>query len=121
VLAFLADLRVRQGGIVVNFLDKTASVAPGMALFAKQTGVPVLPLIVTRVGWTRHRLRFLEPVWPDETLDRAEDQQRMTQIVFDGIDEAIRKEPEQWFWYNKSWILTPVSDQGKSKTRGRQK
>jgi KDO2-lipid IV(A) lauroyltransferase len=111
VLAFLADLRVRKGGIMVKFLGKTASVAPGMALFAKQTRVPILPLIVTRVGWTRHRLEFLEPVWPDAALAKAEDQQRMTQVVFDHIDAAIRKEPEQWFWFNKSWILAPVQGQ----------
>ena len=25
------------------------------------------------------------------------------------IDEAVRKTPEQWFWYNKRWILQPVA------------
>jgi lauroyl/myristoyl acyltransferase len=118
VLAFLADLRVRKGGIMVKFLGKTASVAPGMALFAKQTRVPILPAIFTRVGWTRHRIVFMDPVWPDETLAKAEDQQRMTQIVFDHIDTAIRKEPEQWFWFNKSWILAPVQGHDKPDTRG---
>jgi len=113
VLAFLADLRVRKGGMMVEFLGKTASVAPGMALFAKQTRVPILPMIVTRVGWTRHRMEFLEPVWPDAELSKAEDQQRMTQIVFDHIDAAVRREPEQWFWFNKSWILAPVPGQDK--------
>jgi len=120
VLALLADLRVRKGGMMVEFLGKTASVAPGMALFAKQTRVPIIPAITTRVGWTRHRIVFMDPVWPDETLDRAEDQQRMTQIVFDHIDTAIRKEPEQWFWFNKNWILAPVPGQEKPETENGQ-
>jgi KDO2-lipid IV(A) lauroyltransferase len=116
VLAFLADLRVAKGGIMVEFLGKSASVAPGMALFAKQTGVPILPLIVTRVGWTRHRLTFLDPVWPDAELGKTEDRQRMTQIVFNGIDAAVQREPEQWFWFNKSWILAPVPEQDNPET-----
>ena len=113
VLAFLADLRGKKGGIIVDFLGKTASVAPGMAMFAKQTRVPILPATMTRVGWTRHRLEFLDPVWPDTELGKAEDQQRMTQLVFNDIDAAIRREPEQWFWFNKSWILAPVPEQDK--------
>ena len=24
------------------------------------------------------------------------------------IDEAVKKTPEQWFWFNKRWILEPV-------------
>ena len=24
------------------------------------------------------------------------------------LDERIRQHPEQWFWYNKRWILEPV-------------
>ena len=24
------------------------------------------------------------------------------------FDAAIRKTPEQWFWYNKRWVLDPV-------------
>lgn len=120
VLAFLADLRVERGGIRVAFLGKTASAAPGMSLFAKQTGVPILPLIITREGWTKHRLRFLEPVWPIEGMEKAEDQQRMTQVVFDGIAVAVRADPENWFWYNKSWILAPVPGDAPAEPEGAQ-
>lgn len=106
VLAFLADLRV-EDGIVVDFLGTKASVAPGMALFASQTQVPILPVILSRDSWTRHRIRFHPTVVPDSNVPKREDQQRMTQEVFDIIDQAIREMPEQWFWFNKSWILDP--------------
>ena len=33
----------------------------------------------------------------------------MTQEVFTIMEQAIREMPEQWFWYNKSWILDPPS------------
>lgn len=108
VLTFLADLRVVRNGILVEFLGKEASVAPGMALFAKQARVPIFPIIVTREGWTRHRLEFQAPIQPDHGRDKREDQQRMTQEVFHIMSRAVRQYPEQWFWYNKSWILEPV-------------
>mgnify|MGYP006919536186 FL=1 len=34
----------------------------------------------------------------------------MTQAVLANVEAAIRRAPEQWFWYNKRWVLTPVRD-----------
>jgi Kdo2-lipid IVA lauroyltransferase/acyltransferase len=109
VLAFLADIRVEEG-IVVDFLGVRASVAPGMALFANRTQVPILPVILTRQSWTRHRIVFHPTVFPDPNAPKREDQQRMTQEVFTIMEKAVREMPEQWFWYNKSWILDPAPD-----------
>ena len=110
VLAFLADLRVSPTGTIVDFLGAQASVAPGMARFAKQTGVPIFPIVTRRVGWSRHHFVFSGPVFPDPDTPKAEDTDRMTQAAFDVIDEAIRETPEQWFWFNKRWILDPPHD-----------
>jgi KDO2-lipid IV(A) lauroyltransferase len=109
-LTFQADLRVAPNGILVDFLGAEASVAPGMALFAKHAGVPVIPIVVTREGWTRHRLALHAPVHPDPQADKREDRRRMTQDVFEVMTRAVRQHPEQWFWYNKTWILAPVEE-----------
>lgn len=111
VLAFLADLRA-EGGIEVSFLGGRASVAPGMAMFANQTQVPILPLIVTRRGWGRHHMVFHPAVVPDPDAPKAADRQRMTQEVFTIMERAIREMPEQWFWFNKSWILDSATEGG---------
>ncbi|MEI6971551.1 MAG: lysophospholipid acyltransferase family protein [bacterium] len=108
ILAFLPDVRSSTEGIKVRFLGGEANVAAGAALFARQTDVPIIPAIVTRIGWTTHTIHFCEPILPDSRLDKKEDWQRMTQNVFDVIDDAIRKHPEQWFWFNKRWILDPL-------------
>lgn len=107
VLAFLADLRVSPTGTMVRFLGSEASVAPGMARFAKQTGVPIFPVVTRRVGWARHSFVLIEPIFPRDDLPKDEDCQRMTQEAFDIIDRSIRETPEQWFWFNKRWILDP--------------
>lgn len=107
VLAFLADLRVSPNGTIVRFLGSNASVAPGMARFAKQTGVPIVPVVVRRVGWARHSFVLTEPIFPRDDLSKDEDCRRMTQEAFDVLDRAIRETPEQWFWFNKRWVLDP--------------
>lgn len=110
ILAFLADLRVSPTGTMVRFLGAEASVAPGLARFAKQTGVPIFPVVTRRVGWARHSIVFTDPIHPQKELSKDEDCKRMTQAAFDVIDQAIRETPEQWFWFNKRWILDPPKE-----------
>jgi Kdo2-lipid IVA lauroyltransferase/acyltransferase len=108
VLALLPDVRSRTPGITVRFLGSTANVAGGIGLIARLTGVPIFPCVITRLGWARHRYRVLDPIWPDKNLEKKEDWRRMTQAVFDVFDRAIREHPDQWFWFNKRWILDPL-------------
>ena len=108
ILAFPPDVRAPTEEISVRFLGGVANVAGGLSLFASHTGVPIFTAIVTRVGWSRHRMRVLDPIWPNPSADKTADCQRITQEVFSRIEQAIRAEPEQWFWYNKRWILDPL-------------
>lgn len=107
-LAILPDVRMRTPGIELPFLGAIANLGKGMALFARQVGIPIFPCIVTRKGWSHHSARSYPAIWPDKSLDKAADVRRMTQAVTCIIDDAIRREPEQWFWYNKRWILDPL-------------
>ena len=106
-LAILPDIRKSSEGLRVPFLGGEANVGEGMALFARQTRVPIFPCIATRRGWRRHDMVMHEPVWPDESLPKEEDVVRMTRHVLNIIDEAIHRDPGQWFWYNRRWILDP--------------
>jgi KDO2-lipid IV(A) lauroyltransferase len=108
VLAILPDVRMRSGGIPLPFLGGEANVGTGMALFARHTGVPILPCVVTRVGWDRHSLVKREFLYPDTERDKNEDLRRMTLAVLQEIDNSIRRDPGQWFWFNRRWILDPI-------------
>lgn len=110
VFAMLPDVRARETGIAVSFLGGTAMLATGMETFARREGVPIFPAYVSRVGWTRHRWVVLPPVWPDSSVPRDKDQARIMQEVMQHFDAAIREYPEQYFWYNKRWILDPFED-----------
>ncbi len=105
--AILPDVHARHGGIPVHFLNGTAYVAPGTAIFARHAGVQIIPVTLTRDGWTRHRWHIHTPIKADPECDKNEDAHTMMQKVMDLFDKAVRRQPEQYFWYNKRWILDP--------------
>ena len=111
VLAFLTDLRSRTPGMKVRFLGKEANVVAGLGLFARQAKVPIFPGYVRRDGWGRHVWHFEEPIRPDLALPKEQDWNRMTQQVMDIFDGAIRQYPDQYFWYNRRWVLDPLEDE----------
>ena len=106
--AILPDVRMRTGGLEIDFLGGTANIGTGAAFFARMSDVPIFPCVVTRVGWFKHKIIIHPAIMPDKSLDKAEDVSRITKELLSIMDKAIKKEPEQWFWYNKRWILDPI-------------
>lgn len=106
-MAILPDVRVRRGGINVPFLNGIAHWGRGTAFFARQAGVPVFPVICRREGWSRHVLRVFGPIEPDASLDETADVERITRRIAETLSGAILEAPEQYFWYNKRWVLDP--------------
>ncbi|QBG46321.1 hypothetical protein EGM51_02485 [Verrucomicrobia bacterium S94] len=111
ILAMTNDLRSRTKGISVQFLGKEANMNGGMALFARQSKVPIFPMICYRESWTQHRCILFDPIEPDLSLSREDDWQRMTQLTMTMYEKEIRKRPEQYFWYNKRWVLDPFIEE----------
>ena len=50
-----------------------------------------------------------EPIFPDKSLDDETDVRRLTETVMSSIEAQIRANPGQWFWYNKRWVLDPLT------------
>ena len=109
VFTILPDIRAktRDGSVVVPFLGGDAHLNAGAVLFAKHTNTPVFTAVVSRIGWTRHRIEVQEPIHPDPALDKDTDIRRITALVMARFDAAIRRDPGQYFWYNKRWVLDP--------------
>ena len=113
-LAILPDSRMRHPDILLPLLGGQANLGTGMAAFARYANVPVFPAIVTRQGWTHHQVKLCKPIQPDSSTPKLQDTHRMMMQAVKICDDAIHAQPEQWFWYNKRWVLDPVetSDQG---------
>ncbi len=105
VLAILPDLWAKAEAVPVPFLGHAARIPAGMAAFAREAGVPIIPAYVVREGWTRHRWKGFPPIHPDPSLDRDADVERMTRYVIGLFDQAIREHPDQYYWFNGRWVL----------------
>ena len=106
--AILPDLRVPTKDVQVPFLNGTANVSHGGAAFAAAVGAPVVVAIMRREKGL-HTFDHLATLRPDPSKSRKEDAVRLTRETMALLDDAIKKTPEHWFWYNKRWILQPVS------------
>ena len=110
ILAILPDIGRRVGGVTVDFLQGKATISPGAAQFAQLAHCPIFPVCVRRIGWTRHDAVLLAPIYPDPTQKKELDQQRMMQELMSALSTEILKTPDQYFWYNKRWVLKPRSE-----------
>jgi KDO2-lipid IV(A) lauroyltransferase len=108
VLGFQPDVRSATEGVRIRFLGQEANVVGGMALFAKMSDVPIFTSVTRRLNWTKHTFHLYPAVQPDAGIEKEPDWQRMTQEVFTVIEQEILDHPEQWYWYNKRWILDPL-------------
>jgi KDO2-lipid IV(A) lauroyltransferase len=108
VLAILPDVRNRTEAFPIRFLNGEANLGAGVALFARQCNCPIYPAVVRRVGWTRHEAVVFDPIRPDPSLEKTEDWNRIMQQMMDLFNDEIAKTPEQYFWYNKRWVLDPI-------------
>jgi Kdo2-lipid IVA lauroyltransferase/acyltransferase len=108
VLAILPDVRMYEPDLEIHFLGGNANLGRGMAQFALTANVPIIPAVFKRYGLANHTGERFETIMPDPALTKDENIRNMTQKVISQIDAFIRSEPEQWFWYNKRWVLTPV-------------
>lgn len=106
--AILPDLRVPSRDVEVPFLNGTANVSHGGAMFAVATGAPVVVAVMRREHGL-HTFDHLATLRPDPAVkDRKAEACRLTAEAMKLLDEAVRRTPEQWFWYNKRWLLQPV-------------
>jgi len=115
--AILPDLRVPAPDVEVPFLNGVANVSHGGAMFAVATGAPVVVAIMRRAHG-KHVFDHLATLRPDPAApDRKAEAARLTREAMKLLDEGIRRTPEQWFWYNKRWILEPVRRAGGASSR----
>ncbi|NNJ69901.1 MAG: hypothetical protein HKP10_01275 [Kiritimatiellales bacterium] len=107
VLAILPDINARRG-LTVDYLNGKATIAPGAAHFSQLADCPIHPVFIRRVGWTRHEAVLLGPILPDPDADREVDQARIMQEIMSAFSKEVLDHPEQYFWYNKRWVLNPA-------------
>ena len=108
LIVFLADQDARRDGIFVPFFSHPASTARGPAFLACRLGLPIVVGIACRSPeGGRYRLRFHPPIVPDRSAEREAEIERLSRAHVAILEEAIRENPEQYFWFHRRWKTRP--------------
>ena len=105
VLATLIDQgTMPHEGIDATFFGRKVMATPGIAMLAMRAKVPVMPAFCVR-GKTGYKLIMEQPFEMKRSGDLRTDIQTNTQLIMDAIEAAVRKYPEQYFWFHKRWKI----------------
>lgn len=104
ILGLLIDRPEPDGGVTVEFFNRTASVPAGAATLAVKTGAKlVLGYLVRRPDNTFSGL--ISPHLDVELSgDFREDVQRVTQKIMKSVEECISQYPDQWYMFRRMWV-----------------
>ncbi len=106
-LIMLIDQGVRRPEAVeIQFFGKRTLASPAAAYLAFRCRVPVVPIFCLRAPDGAYRLEILPPVEPRRTGSLRADIQSYTQALMDTVETAVRRHPEQWFWFHIRWKRT---------------
>jgi lauroyl/myristoyl acyltransferase len=107
LLGLLADQRPGKGGVIGQFLGRECATTAAPAVFALRYDAPLYTIVCYRVGLGRWRMEV-----GDEIPIRNDGQPRTIEAIMADVnrkfEEAIRRDPANWFWVHDRWMKRPV-------------
>jgi Kdo2-lipid IVA lauroyltransferase/acyltransferase len=98
-------------GVFVNFFGIPACTASGLARIALRTDAAVVPgFTIWDESIGKYRLRFDPALALIRTGDLEADIVANTQQFTKGIEEYVRKYPDQWLWVHRRWKTRPEGE-----------
>lgn len=108
IVGMLSDQDAGSTGVFVDFLNRPASIAKGVVVFAQKTKAKIMPNFIWRdKKFTRHIIQVHEPVELTDTGNEEKDLKVDLQRMADLLADYVRKFPDQWLWSHKRWKSTP--------------
>jgi KDO2-lipid IV(A) lauroyltransferase len=106
---FIIDQNMKRSqGIFVDWFGQPASVSPAAAVFARQTGAPVVAGFLEQKGPKDFVMHMSDPL-PWLRVPEAPDTEIVvnTQHQARAYQEFILAKPELWFWIHRRWKIQP--------------
>jgi len=112
IVGFVLDQNAVPGdGVFVPFFGRDACTLSSLAVLARRTGIPVIPVHMFRDG-LRHRIIVGPPIKAKTIQDREEDVLERTRQYAAWTESVIRQHPEQWMWLHNRWKTRPPGEEG---------
>lgn len=102
-VAVLLDQHIsRREAVAVDFFCRKACTTPIITQIAMKYQVPVVPMFSYRTKDYKYNI-VIEPmiIFADEPGEEAV--VRNTALLTAKIEEAVRRDPTQWFWVHRRW------------------
>jgi len=107
IAGILLDQNVaRVEGVFVDFFGVPACTNKGPAMLAAVSGAAVIPTFISRKNG-RHIIRIGPEIELSRGGDKKTDALENTRRFTKAIEEAIRRNPGQWFWVHRRWKTRP--------------
>jgi len=101
----------KEKGVEVSFFGHKTYVPGGPAALALKAGAAILPGFVWYSRDHTFSIRAFEPIFPqpcESPEERTREIARLTQCIYNALEETIREWPTQWFMFRPFW---PVAEQ----------
>lgn len=102
IIGFMMD-QSRPGEPRIPFFGEPAKTNTSLATMWLRLQVPVIPGTIKRVGIFKHEVSFYPPLELEKTGDDAQDVLRIAERCNKAIEQVIRDNPEQYFWFHNRW------------------
>lgn len=101
ILGLVSDQDAKKKGVFVNFFGSPASTPKGAAIFHIKTSAPMMIGICIKKSFMHYEIRFSQVDTSSQNL--TDITQNYTKI----LENHIRKNPEQYFWFHRRWKTRP--------------
>ena len=104
ILGLLSDQHAGDGGLRLPFLGYDCATSAAPALFALRYGCALYAGFCFRVGLGKWRIEAGAPIATHEN-GRARSKEAIMLDVNRAFEEAVRRDPANWFWVHNRWKL----------------
>ncbi len=105
-VAIVVDRPVAEDqGIAVTFFGRKTYVPSGPAALALKSGAAIVPGLVWYGQHDELYVRVFSPIFPQEKTgeERVSEISRLTQLIYNALEEVIREWPTQWYMFRQFW------------------
>ena len=116
-LGTLADQDAGAKGLFVEFFGRPASTHKAVALLALEYGATLVVIATPKVSEPLgYYCEAVDAFHTAEYAGRPDAVRAMTERFTRGLEGAIRRHPEQYFWLHRRWKHQPAAKKGKKAT-----